>query len=264
MSDQHDLRPWYSWLPLPGLILGMPFAFIAFCGNQWQAEHSTFATLAKHKRKPQLHTWLDGKRTRLAATSWLSWPPLEFAHCDLQPTPQPRYAICFDAIQDKATLVRADIEQLVQTGLLGRTSVRGRWLQDGHRYLWGDQLIETKPQLMVSTLPAPFQDLELAASERPKLVSLSTDQEYALWQDRRTQPDGAVVFAVTRIADGREVSSLTINDPESLSKLHDPKAEWPLTQQIVWWTDLRHRQRVMLRTEVPRDHQPIDEQVAKP
>ena len=121
MSDQHDLRPWYSWLPLPGLILGMPFAFIAFCGNQWQAEHSTFATLAKHKRKPQLHTWLDGKRTRLAATSWLSWPPLEFAHCDLQPTPQPRYAICFDAIQDKATLVRADIEPVSYTHLAAKS-----------------------------------------------------------------------------------------------------------------------------------------------
>ncbi len=264
MSDQHDLRPWYSWLPLPGLILGMPFAFIALCGNQWQAEHSTFATLAKHKRQPQLQTWLDGKRTRLAATSWLSWPPLEFAHCDLQPTRQPRLAICFDANQDMATLVRANTEQLVQIGLLGRTSERGHWLQDGHRYLWGDQLIDTKPQLTVTTLPAPFEELELAASQRPKLVSLSTNQEYALWHDRRTQPGGTAVFVVTKIADGREESTFTLDDPAQLSQMADPKTQWPMAQQIVWWTDLRHRQRVMLRTKEPSDDLRITEPEEQP
>jgi len=251
MSDQYDLRPWYSLLPLPGLILGLPFAFIAFCGNQWQPEQSTFATLARYKQPPQLHVERDGLRTRLSATSWLAWPELTFAHCDVQPVKQPRYAICFGTQPGETTLVRANVEQIELIGLHERTREPGHWLSDGHRYLWGDKLIETKPQLTILPMPPPFADLGLPANEQPRLISLSTDEEYALWEDRRSHPAQSVGLVVTRVADGRHESTLQLDDPQVVATLRDPSKAPKLVQQIIWWTDQGRRQRVLLRSEWP-------------
>jgi hypothetical protein len=258
MSDQYDVRPWYALLPLPSLILAAPFAFITFCGSQWQPELSTFKTLAQYKQPPELRVQPFGERVRLAATSWLSWPPKEFAHCDLQPTKHPRLAICFGDNPREVTLARADVDQLVLSGLLGKNSSRGRWLTDGHRYLWGETLIETKPQLRIAPLPAPFHDLELPSAEQPRLLSLSTDQEYALWEDRRARPDGTMQLVVTRIDDGRQESALSIENPSTIAKLRDPKTAPQLIQTIVWWTDQGRRQRVLLHAEELADSE-IDE-----
>lgn len=227
MSDPHNLRPWYSRLPLTAMILAAPFAFIALCGDQWLPEQSTFATLAKHKQKPQLHVSQENGRTLLHATSWLSWPPLSFDRCDLQPVKKPRIGICFSGSTGHATLVEANIEQLVQIGLANTEPTAGRWIGEGQRYLWGQMLIETKPQLQVSTIPAPLNELDLPRSQRPQLVTLSPDEELALWIEKRPTSEPGVHLLITRTQSGRVENELTVQHPALLAQLRDPDvAPW--------------------------------------
>ena len=250
MSAKHDLRPWYASLPLTSLILTAPFVFVALCGNKWSPTDSTFTTLAKPKEPPSVQIAESLHETLLTATSWLAYPPHHFARCDVQPGKHPRFAVCFDR-HGTPILLRANVEQLVQIGLQVSAPVRGRWLLDGHRYLLGETLIETKPQLQIAPLPRPLADERLATPEQPQLVSLSRDEEFALWEDRRPRPDGAVQLLVSRVSDGRIESARTVNDPTQVARLRDPNVREELTQQIVFWTDQGRRQHV----ELPGDNQ---------
>lgn len=227
MSDRHDLRPWYSRLPLTAMILAAPFAFVAMCGDQWLPKQSTFATLAKHKQKPLLRVSQEQGQTLLHATSWLSWPPLRFDHCDLQPVKKPRIGVCFDSRSGIATLVEANIEQLMQIGIVGSDEPHGRWISDGQRYLWGQTLIDTKPQLQVLTIPAPLQELGLPTAQRPLLLTVSHDESLTLWQDRRPQTGSGEHLLITRTHDGQLEAELTLQRPELLAQLRNPDvAPW--------------------------------------
>lgn len=251
MSAKHDLRPWYASLPLTSLILAAPFVFIALCGNKWSPADGTFSTLAKPKEPPSLQTSRDGERTLLSASSWLSWPPLPFAGCDLQPGRHPRFAVCFDE-KGLPTLLRANVEQLSQFGIQTDQPVAGRWLTDGQRYLLGDTLISTKPQLQIEPLPRPFADADLPKDQRLKLCALSRDEEFALWEDRRPRPDGSIQLLVNRISDGRVESARTLTDARQIALIHNPTAVATLAEQIIWWTDQGRRQHV----ELPGDARP--------
>lgn len=255
MSAKHDLRPWYASLPLTSLILAAPFAFVALCGNKWSPADGTFSTLAKPKAPPSLQIAQHGNKTELSATSWLSWPPLQFARCDLQPGKHPRFAVCFDR-QQTPTLLRADVEALVQIGLQTKMAASGRWLLDGQRYLLGETLLETKPQLQIAPLPKPAGLDSLPLGEQPKLIALSRDEEFALWEDRRPQPDGSVQLLVSRVSDGRLESARSLRDPKQVALLRDPDALAQLAQQLIFWTDQGRRQHV----ELPGDEaDPADE-----
>ena len=251
MSAKHDLRPWYASLPLTSLILAAPFAFVALCGNKWSPTDGTFSTLAKPKEPPSLKTAWQGDRILLTASSWLSWPPLPFAACDLQPGRHPRFAVCFDG-KGLPTLLRANVEQLVQFGLQTAGPVNGRWLSDGQRYLLGDRLISTKPQLQIAPLPRPFAEADVPPEQRPVFRALSRDEEFALWEDRRPRPDGSVELLVNRISDGRVESVRTLTDARQIALIHDPTKVASLAEQIIWWTDQGRRQHV----ELPGDAMP--------
>jgi hypothetical protein len=227
MSDRHDLRPWYSRLPLTAMILAAPFAFVAMCGDQWLPEESTFATLAQHKQKPLLRVSQENGQTLLHATSWLSWPPLRFDRCDLQPVQKPRIGVCFHNKSGNATLVKANIEQLTQIGIVGTDEPHGRWISEGQRYLWGQTIIDTKPQLQVFTIPAPLKELELPAAQRPRFLTVSHDEFLTLWQDQRPQAGSGDHLLIARTQDGRLEAELTLQRPELLTQLRNPDvAPW--------------------------------------
>ncbi len=254
MSDPHNLRPWYSRLPLSAMILAAPFAFIALCGDQWQPEQSTFATLAKHKQKPLLRVSQQDGRTLLHSTSWLSWPPLPFDRCDLQPVKKPRIGVCFSAKSGLATLVQANIEQLVLIGIAGPSHEPGRWIGQGQRYLWGQTLIDTKPQLQVSTIPAPLEELGLQSDQRPQLLTLSSDEALALWLDQRPQSGPAVHLLITSTQSGRLETELTVQHPDLLAQLRSPDtAPWLVRR-------LMHMQKM----EPQQTEQPDDPQAPEP
>lgn len=255
MSDPHNLRPWYSRLPLTAMILAAPFAFIALCGDQWLPEQSTFATLAKHKQKPQLHLSQEDGRTLLHATSWLSWPPLSFDRCDLQPVKKPRIGICFSGNTGHATLVEANIEQLVQIGLTHAEPANGRWIGQGRHYLLGQTLIYTEPQLQVSTLPAPLEELDLPRSQRPQLVTLSPDEALALWIDQRPSAEPGVHVLITRTLSGHLESELTVQHPALVSQLRDP--------DIAPWL-VRRLQHIQAQEELHQREQQVADEPATP